>query len=86
MAQTYIKQLIFSWLRMVHREIALLYREIAFASGNNISINRERSAFPITFMFTRQIPPSHQSRDKPWQRIHYVHEPLPPDIPPSAAL
>ena len=32
MTQTYIKQLVLSWLRMVHREI---------------SINRERSAFPI---------------------------------------
>ena len=73
MAQTYIKQLIFSWLRMVHRKIT--------ENGN-----RERSAFPITFMFTPQIPPSHQSKDKPWQRIHYVHEPQPPDIPPSAAL
>ena len=34
MAQTYIKQLIFSWLRMVHREIT--------ENGN-----REHSAFPI---------------------------------------
>ena len=36
MAQHYIKQLIFSWLRMVHRKVIDNY-------------NRERSAFPIIF-------------------------------------
>lgn len=30
-----------------------------------------------------QIPPSHQSKDKPCLRTHYAHEPLPRDIPPS---
>lgn len=33
-----------------------------------------------------QIPPSHQSKGKPCLRTHYAHEPLPRDIPPSAAL
>lgn len=43
MAQTYIKQLAFSWLRMMYRKIT--------ENGNG-----ERSAFPITFCFTRQTP------------------------------
>ena len=33
-----------------------------------------------------QIPPSHQSKGNPWRQTHYAHEPLPRDIPPSAAL
>ena len=44
MAQHYIKQLIFSWLRMVHRKVI------------ETKSNRERSVFPITFCFTRQTP------------------------------
>ena len=44
MAQTYIKQLVLSWLRMVHREIALLYREIAFASGNVLAAGITRQS------------------------------------------
>ena len=51
-----------------------------------IVVSLEMSDEPFFLCFTPQIPPSHQSRDKPWQRIHYVHEPQPRDIPPSAAL
>ena len=43
MAQAYAKQLIFGWLRMVHRKVIE-------------TKNRERSAFPITFCFIRQTP------------------------------
>lgn len=57
-----------------------------FRCKSNRNENRERSTFPITFMFTRQTPPSHRSKDNPCWRTHCAHEPSPWDIPPSAAL
>ena len=39
----------------------------------------------LLFIFTRQIPPSHRSKDNPWRQTHCGHELSPRDIPPSAA-
>lgn len=55
MAQHYIKQLIFSWLRMVHRKVIDNY-------------NRERCVpYYNTHQFS-QILPSRRNKDKPCWR------------------
>ena len=56
--------------------IDYLYLQILHsASESNRNENRERSALPINFMFTRQTPPSHRSKDNPCWRTHCAHEP-----------
>ena len=91
MAQHYIKQLIFSWLRMVHRKVILLQYalELNLHSGNT-PCKGKSFKIPMLllltglFIFTPQTPPSHQSKGNPWRQTRCGHELSPRDIPPSA--